>query len=130
MTEMKLDDYHAVCVVVLGMAGTGKTTFVKGLADHLTDKDQEKPFILNLDPAVYDYPYKSNVDIRKSVNYKNLMEQYNLGPNGAIITALNLYATSFDKVMQIIEKRKSKSRYVLIDTPGQIKVFHGQLPGQ
>lgn len=32
------------------------------------------------------------------VNYKNVMKQYNLGPNGGILTALNLFATRFDQV--------------------------------
>ena len=31
------------------------------------------------------------------MNYKNVMKQYNLGPNGGILTALNLFATRFDQ---------------------------------
>ena len=31
------------------------------------------------------------------VNYKNVMEQYGLGPNGGILTSLNLFATKFDQ---------------------------------
>ena len=33
------------------------------------------------------------------------MKRYNLGPNGGILTALNLFATKFDQVMDLIEKR-------------------------
>jgi hypothetical protein len=32
------------------------------------------------------------------VNYKNVMKQYGLGPNGGILTASNLFATRFDQV--------------------------------
>ena len=32
------------------------------------------------------------------VNYKNVMKQYGLGPNGGILTSLNLFATRFDQV--------------------------------
>jgi hypothetical protein len=32
------------------------------------------------------------------VNYKNVMKQYGLGPNGGILTACNLFATRFDQV--------------------------------
>ena len=32
------------------------------------------------------------------VNYKNVMKQYSLGPNGGILTSLNLFATRFDQV--------------------------------
>lgn len=34
--------------------------------------------------------------------------RYGLGPNGGIVTSLNLFATRFDQVMQFIEK-KSKA---------------------
>ena len=42
------------CVIVLGMAGSGKTTFVQRLASHLhmKAKDSKKvPYVINLDPA-------------------------------------------------------------------------------
>uniref|UniRef100_UPI00398F5EFA GPN-loop GTPase 1-like n=1 Tax=Pristiophorus japonicus TaxID=55135 RepID=UPI00398F5EFA len=51
------------------------------------------------------------------------MKQYSLGPNGGIVTALNLFATRFDQVMKFIEKRQQDCRFVVIDTPGQIEVF-------
>ncbi|XP_040203936.1 GPN-loop GTPase 1 isoform X2 [Rana temporaria] len=51
------------------------------------------------------------------------MKQYGLGPNGGIVTALNLFATRFDQVVKFIEKRQENIRYVVIDTPGQIEVF-------
>ncbi|KAM3876713.1 GPN-loop GTPase 1 [Diretmus argenteus] len=51
------------------------------------------------------------------------MKQYGLGPNGGIVTSLNLFATRFDQVMKFIEKKQHHHRYVLIDTPGQIEVF-------
>lgn len=33
------------------------------------------------------------------VKYKEVMKQYNLGPNGGILTSLNLFATRFDQVL-------------------------------
>uniref|UniRef100_A0A493TWK3 GPN-loop GTPase 1 n=2 Tax=Anas platyrhynchos TaxID=8839 RepID=A0A493TWK3_ANAPP len=62
-------------------------------------------------------------DIRDTVKYKEVMKQYGLGPNGGIVTSLNLFATRFDQVMKFIEKRQNASKYVIIDTPGQIEVF-------
>uniref|UniRef100_A0A8C0B2M0 GPN-loop GTPase n=1 Tax=Buteo japonicus TaxID=224669 RepID=A0A8C0B2M0_9AVES len=52
-----------------------------------------------------------------------VMLLYGLGPNGGIVTSLNLFATRFDQVMKFIEKRQNASKYVIIDTPGQIEVF-------
>lgn len=51
------------------------------------------------------------------------MKQYKLGPNGGIITSLNLFATKFDQVLGLIEKAgKEGHEFVVIDTPGQIEV--------
>lgn len=51
------------------------------------------------------------------------MKQYKLGPNGGIVTSLNLFATKFDKVIELIEKAGEKHKLCVIDTPGQIEVF-------
>lgn len=48
---------------------------------------------------------------------------YELGPNGSIMTSLNLFATKFDQVLDLIDKKKSEIEYVFLDTPGQIEVF-------
>ena len=53
---------------------------------------------MNLDPAVMTLPYGANIDIRDTVRYKEVMKQFNLGPNGGILTSLNLFATKFDEV--------------------------------
>lgn len=82
----------------------------------------KNPYVINLDPAVYEVPFTPNIDIRDTVKYKEVMRQYKLGPNGAIITSLNLFATKFDKVLDILEK-KDDLENIIIDTPGQIEVF-------
>ena len=51
------------------------------------------------------------------------MKQFNLGPNGGIITSLNLFSTRFDQIMNLLEKREKDHKYVILDTPGQIEVF-------
>lgn len=112
-----------VCAIVVGMAGSGKTTLMQRLNAHLYQ--QENPgYFINLDPAVRYMPYSPNIDIRDTVNYKEVMEQYNLGPNGGIMTALNLFSTRFDKVMDFVDKRAEQGlEYFLIDTPGQMEIF-------
>ena len=49
--------------------------------------------------------------------------RYQLGPNGAIVTSLNLFATRADQLITCLEKQRGRSQFVLIDTPGQIEVF-------
>uniref|UniRef100_G1T5U1 GPN-loop GTPase n=1 Tax=Oryctolagus cuniculus TaxID=9986 RepID=G1T5U1_RABIT len=86
-----------VCLLVLGMAGSGKTTFVQRLTGHLHSQGSP-PYVINLDPAVHEVPFPANIDIRDTVKYKEVMKQYGLGPNGGIVTSLNLFATRFDQV--------------------------------
>ena len=63
-------------------------------------------------------PYPSNIDIRDSVKYKKVIKQYSLGPNGAILTCLNLFAAQFDQVIKLIQSKQSQIDYVIVDTPG------------
>lgn len=57
------------------------------------------------------------------MKYKEVMKQYGLGPNGAIVTSLNLFATKFSQLTSILEKNRKNHKYIIFDTPGQIEVF-------
>ena len=117
-----------LCVLIIGMAGSGKSTVVHRLSMHLASK--KTPFhTINLDPAVREVPYMPYIDIRDTVNYKEIMKQYGLGPNGGIVTSLNLFSTMFDDVIKLIEKREDKLDVLLFDTPGQIEVFNWSASG-
>lgn len=49
-----------ICLIVLGMAGSGKTQFVKKLTQfgHI---ENLKPYVVNLDPACKEVPYHANI---------------------------------------------------------------------
>lgn len=129
-----------ICLIILGMAGSGKTSLVTRLTN-----SQKKPYVVNLDPACLNLPYFANIgnikkrilldkplnafvlDIRETVNYKEVMKQYNLGPNGAIVTSLNLFSTKFPEVIDFIQK--SENELCILDTPGQIEVFTWSVSG-
>ncbi|WZZ46771.1 hypothetical protein YC2023_043030 [Brassica napus] len=96
-----------VIIIVVGMAGSGKTSFLHRLVCHTFDSIM-RGYVLNLVPAVMSLPFGANIDIRDTVRYKEVMKQYNLGPNGGIMTSLNLNV---------------QLDYVLVDTPGQIEIF-------
>lgn len=111
-----------VVIIVIGMAGSGKTTLLHQLVAH-TKMSGIRGYVLNLDPAVMNLPFAANIDIRDTVKYKEVMKEFNLGPNGGILTSLNLFATKFDEVIGLVEKRADDLDYVLVDTPGQIEIF-------
>ncbi|GAA5895077.1 hypothetical protein JCM5296_000877, partial [Sporobolomyces johnsonii] len=113
---------RATAMIVIGMAGSGKTTFMQRVNSYLHSRGQP-PYVLNLDPAVMHLPFDANIDIRDTVDYQEVMKQYNLGPNGGIMTALNLFTTKFDQVLSHVENRANSVDYVLLDTPGQIEIF-------
>mmetsp|Transcript_42403 Transcript_42403/g.120244 ORF Transcript_42403/g.120244 Transcript_42403/m.120244 type:complete len:100 (-) Transcript_42403:1128-1427(-) len=80
-------------VLVIGMAGSGKTTFLHALSQHLSGEGRQRVYTINLDPAAVDVPYTANigticsaiprvalleyncVDIRDTVKYKEVMKQ-------------------------------------------------------
>ncbi|KAJ2795766.1 hypothetical protein H4R21_004980 [Coemansia helicoidea] len=111
-----------VNIIMIGMAGSGKTTLMQRVNAYLHEQKQA-PYVVNLDPAVAKLPFQANIDIRDTVDYKQVMAEYKLGPNGGILTSLNLFATKLDQVMGIVDKRAHEHKYFLYDTPGQIEIF-------
>ena len=146
--DEKDDGKKPTTLIVMGMAGSGKTTFVQRLTASLNMANQERPpYVINLDPAVADLQFpvsvftlqivhkfliflQTNIDIRDTVKYKEVMKQYGLGPNGAIMTSLNLFSTKFDQVLELIDKRQDQIDNIIIDTPGQIEVFTWSASGR
>lgn len=122
---------RATAMIVIGMAGSGKSTFVSKLASHLgqraasaaEESHATRPYLINIDPAVSTLGYAPNVDIRDTIDYHRVMEEYKLGPNGGILTSLNLFTTKFDQVLQLVDKRAQELDYMVLDTPGQIEIF-------
>lgn len=110
-------------IICIGMAGSGKTTFMQRLNNHFRSSKKEVPYVINLDPAVLRVPYGCNIDIRDSIKYNKVMETYGLGPNGAIVTSLNLFSTKIDRVIKLVEAKNDKYKHIIIDTPGQIECF-------
>jgi GTPase SAR1 family protein len=106
-TQHTTDKNTPMCVLMIGMAGAGKTALVQRLNAACRVKGQT-PYLVNLDPAVLHLPFGANIDIRDTVNYKEVMRQYGLGPNGAIVTSLNLFATRFDQVTSIVKSRSTE----------------------
>jgi hypothetical protein len=76
---------------------------------------------VNLDPAARRLPYNPDVDVRDMVDVDEIMNQLGLGPNGALVAAVDMVAGQVDRLREMIEG--SKSVYAIVDTPGQIELF-------
>ena len=69
-------------------------------------KKEKETYVINMDPAVYETNYEPNLDIRDTIKYKEVMMANGLGPNGAIMTCLNLFATNIHKIVELLEKKE------------------------
>lgn len=107
-------------VFFVGTAGSGKSTLVGAYREWLDDNGVDC-IVVNMDPGAEDLPYEPEVDIREWISLQDVMEEYQLGPNGAQVVAADLMAVNIRSMMEVVSSFKTD--YVLIDTPGQLELF-------
>jgi len=107
-------------VFVIGTAGSGKSLLTAAFADWL-QLQKQNVITVNLDPGVITLPYTPDIDIRDYIKIEQLMNEYKLGPNGALIMAADLIAEETEKLSD--ELATFKPDIALIDTPGQMELF-------
>ena len=105
---------------VTGTAGSGKSMLTSALKAWYSERGEEA-IAVNLDPGVVNLPYEPDVDIRENIVLEDLMEQYELGPNGALILAADMVATRLGMIQEEIDAVNPE--YVIVDTPGQTELF-------
>ncbi|MCD6164640.1 MAG: ATP/GTP-binding protein [Candidatus Odinarchaeota archaeon] len=104
----------------IGTAGSGKSTLTASFAEWLKDHELDA-ITVNLDPGVRILPYTPDVDARDYIKVEDVMLNFDLGPNGALIASVDMLTGKIDKIKEEIEELKPG--YVLIDTPGQMELF-------
>jgi len=107
-------------VFIIGTAGSGKSQLTAAYSQWLKMSKQNVS-VVNLDPGASKLPYSPDVDVRDYVNVGTVMEDYSLGPNGALVMASDLIADQIEKVSQEIEELNSD--ICLVDTSGQMELF-------
>jgi len=108
-------------IVFLGPAGSGKTSLVKSFSEWIRNNQDKSASCINLDPGVEYLPYKADFDIRKFFTIESIMKEEKLGPNGALVRAIEKMIEMKNRIKPEIEKIKADFR--LIDLPGQLEPF-------
>ncbi|MDW8034421.1 MAG: ATP/GTP-binding protein [Nitrososphaerota archaeon] len=107
-------------IVFIGPAGSGKTTLVSRYGEWLGSSGRKVSFI-NLDPGAEEVPYSPSFDIRDFFTVEEIMRKERLGPNGAMIRAMDILAEKSNELTSEIESFQAD--YRLVDTPGQSELF-------
>ena len=107
-------------IFISGTAGSGKSLLSSKLYDYYTTNGVFAA-VINLDPGVESVPYTCDIDVRDFVDYVSIMQQYDLGPNGALVMANDLIASKIDDIKN--EVNTVNPDYLIVDTPGQIELF-------
>jgi len=105
---------------ITGTAGSGKSLLTGALKDWYVNRGEDA-IAVNLDPGVVDLPYDPDVDIRDRIQLQEVMQEYGLGPNGALILAADLAATKLGEIQDEIDSHRAEN--VIVDTPGQTELF-------
>lgn len=109
-----------ILIYFIGTAGSGKSTLTSNFHDWFDLRGLDS-ILVNLDPGAENLPYEPDVDIRDWISLKQVMEEYQLGPNGAQIACADMIALNLEDIKKSIESFKSD--YIIIDTPGQLELF-------
>jgi len=92
------------------------------LKEYVINRDPEiSAIILNLDPGSKILPYNPDIDIRDFIVLEEVMEEYSLGPNGAMILASDLMVNFLDDLKEEIDEYNAD--WIFVDTAGQLELF-------
>lgn len=106
--------------LVVGPPGAGKSTYCNGMQQFMGAIGR-KASVVNLDPANDQTSYPCALDVRKLITLEDIMANDELGPNGAVLYALEELESNMDWLKS--ELKKLGDDYVLFDCPGQVELF-------
>ncbi|KAG4304284.1 hypothetical protein PORY_002259 [Pneumocystis oryctolagi] len=110
-----------VGVLVMGPAGSGKTTFSQALVSHMQQMGRAA-HLVNLDPAADVAEARATVgDIRDLICLEEVMEELEYGPNGGLVYCFDFLMNHLDWLEE--EVAGFENDYMIFDMPGQIELY-------
>ncbi|PVG03256.1 hypothetical protein CPB86DRAFT_749443 [Serendipita vermifera] len=112
--------------IVIGSPGAGKSTYAYGKYQLFTAL-QRPIAIVNLDPANDNLPYPCEISISSLITLQDAMEEFGLGPNGAMLYCIEYLEQNFDWLLEKLKAlggggNRNDEVYVVFDLPGQVEL--------
>ena len=114
-------EYLNYAQLIIGPAGSGKSTYCKIIQDHAYNNKRIIK-VINLDPAAEIFKYKCDLDIRELININDVMNKQKLGPNGALLYCME-YLYDHIEFLDDYFNNNGDNMYYLIDCPGQLELY-------
>jgi len=115
--------------LVIGPAGSGKSTYCSTLATH-AETIGRRVDVVNLDPAAEHFTYQPIFDVRDLIGVEDAMEdeELKLGPNGGLVFCWEYLMSNTDWLEEQINSGvedgvEIDDDYILFDCPGQIELY-------
>ncbi|KNE70321.1 hypothetical protein AMAG_14464 [Allomyces macrogynus ATCC 38327] len=112
------------CQLVMGPAGSGKSTYCATLMAHL-EAARRPAKLLNLDPAAEHFEYDCTADVRDLITLADVADELGYGPNGALVYCMEYLAENLDWLDDAMgcDANPDADEYWIVDCPGQIELY-------
>lgn len=107
-------------IFVMGPAGCGKSTYCLEIYKNFLKKKGGVK-IINMDPSIENIEYPESIDIRDLIKIEDVMDEFNLGPNGGLIFCMEYFMDNLTWFQEEIEYSENKN--IIFDFPGQIEIY-------
>jgi GTPase SAR1 family protein len=107
--------------LVMGPAGSGKSTYCSALQEHCKMLGRTV-HVANLDPAAEHFSYDVAFDVKELITVDDVMQELELGPNGALIYCMEFLLEQMDWLKDKLEEFCDDD-YLVFDCPGQIELY-------
>eukprot|EP00298_Acanthocystis_sp_HF-20_P020776 c2606_g1_i1.p1 GENE.c2606_g1_i1~~c2606_g1_i1.p1 ORF type:complete len:293 (+),score=90.47 c2606_g1_i1:36-881(+) len=107
--------------IVMGPAGSGKSTYCKNLQDYCAQLGRTV-HVINLDPAAENFLYDVALDIRDLISLGDVVEELEYGPNGGLVYCMEYLVENIEWLQDSLNEFHEED-YIIFDCPGQIELY-------